>query len=228
MKRKKSDSRDRAASDEETVKISPRSVPESRPTTALKKPRTKRPAAQTSPADSTRSHTSSALTPRSSNTPSRARSASLKTYQGPPPSIIFSSTTKVDSNGPVMQSFGSFGGKIAKEFERANILCIGKPPLKKTLKFVLSIALGKDIVTEDWLVQSHKKKGLLDVEDFLPADTTREDEWEFCLKDAVERGKSGQLNSLMKGTQVFLTQQLKTQSGPVLRGLQIADKHHWG
>ena len=207
VKRKKSSSADQAVSDEDIPE--PESGNNSKST--MKRSRTKRIAAQSSPVDSTRSHTSSALTPKSSNTPSRTRSASLKTYQGPPPRIIFSSTTKVDSNRAVMQSFGSFGGQIAKEFEKANILCMGKPPLKKTLKFVLSIALAKDIVTEDWLFQSHKKKGLLDHEEFLPADPTREGKWKFCLKDAVERGKAGQLSGLLDGARVYFTRQLKIE-----------------
>ena len=80
--------------------------------------------------------------------------------------------------------------------------------LKKTTKFVSAVALGKDVVDERWLVESHRKSAPLDLQAFVPKDAEHEREWGFDLKAAIERGREG-LRILLDATQVYFTRQLE-------------------
>jgi hypothetical protein len=143
--------------------------------------------------------------------PSTAKSKwapSLDPYRGSLPKVIFGGSTSVDGKNKIMESFRSFGGSVTKSIMKADILCVSGGALKKTTKFVTAIALGKYVVDERWLVESHRKQTLLDPEAFIPKDAEHEREWDFNLKSAIERGRGG-LNGLLDATCVYFTRQLE-------------------
>jgi hypothetical protein len=122
------------------------------------------------------------------------------------------STPSVDGKNNIMESFRSFGGSVTKSIRKADVLCVSSGALKKTTNFVTAVALGKYVVDERWLVESHRKHTLLDPEAFIPQDTEHEREWDFNLKAAIARGKSG-LSDLLDATSVYFTRQLEIDLG---------------
>jgi hypothetical protein len=140
------------------------------------------------------------------------RAPSLNPYRGSVPKVAFSSSTSVDGKNKIMESFRSFGGSVTKSIMKADILCVSGGALKKTTKFVTAIALGKYVIDERWLVESHRKQTLLDPEAFIPKDAEHEREWDFDLKSAIERGRGG-LSGLLDATCVYFTRQLEIDLG---------------
>ena len=115
-------------------------------------------------------------------------------YKGDPPKVCFTSGSMVSENP--MSAFVKFlqaqqGRKVETITEDTNVLCIGTNELKKTAKFIKSVALGIDIVTDKWLNESSAARYLLDVAPFLPQDPANEALWGFTLRDAIARGKAG-------------------------------------
>ena len=90
----------------------------------------------------------------------------------------------------------------------APILCVSSGSPKKTPKFVIAVALGKEIVTEQWLVQCHCESMLLDHTQFISKDEEREREWNFDLQTAIKKGKQG-MSDRLEGAKVYYTRQLK-------------------
>jgi hypothetical protein len=84
------------------------------------------------------------------------RPTSFKAYKGPTLKVLFSGSTTVDGRKNVMASFRSFGGSVTKSIN-ADVLCVSSGALKKTTKLVMAIALGKYVVDERWLDESHRK-----------------------------------------------------------------------
>ncbi|KIX94571.1 uncharacterized protein Z520_09617 [Fonsecaea multimorphosa CBS 102226] len=138
------------------------------------------------------------------------------------PVVIFSGSTSIQEKRPAMRTFGRLGGKVSTEINKATILCIPEGPLKKTGKLVMAVAMGMDIVTEKWISDAHRLGRLPAIEGYLPLDRSRERQWDFNLKDALSRGKTG-LTHLLSGTTVFLTKQLRNDLGNLEREIsQIA------
>jgi hypothetical protein len=155
------------------------------------------------------------LPPSPDSTPSVSKSrraSSFKSHQGPAPKVLFSGSCTVDGKNNIMESFRSFGGSVTKSIRKADVLCVSSGALKKTTNFVTAVALGKYVVDERWLVESHRKHTLLDPEAFIPQDTEHEREWDFNLKAAIARGKSG-LSDLLDATSVYFTRQLEIDLG---------------
>ncbi|OQU99816.1 BRCA1 C Terminu BRCT domain-containing protein [Cladophialophora immunda] len=149
-------------------------------------------------------------------------SASPRGYSGGAPVVVFSGNTTIQEKGTAIETFERLGGKVSTEINKATILCIAEGPLKKTGKLIMAVAMGMDIVTEKWIADTHRLGRFPALEEYLPLDRSRERQWAFNLKDALNRGKTG-LTDLLSGTTVFLTKQLRTDLGNLEREIsQIA------
>ena len=208
------------SSDEEsdTFQVPPRSI-KSTQGTILRNSRSRKSrkvGVSGSPLDPTRSlgalDASPPMTNVTPSVPKRGRASSAKVYQGHPPKVIFSSSTTVNGKTKIMESFRSFGGSVTKCISKADILCVSSGALKKTTKFITAVALGKDVVDDRWLVESHRKSALLNAEAFVPKDADHEREWGFDLRAAVERGRQG-LSDLLDATHLYFTRQLEIDLG---------------
>ncbi|KAJ4557247.1 hypothetical protein HRR78_000914 [Exophiala dermatitidis] len=154
------------------------------------------------------------------STPSRRRSSSRRNATQKPVAIF--SNTNIQEDKRIMTSFASLGARVTSSISDATVLVVGARPLKKTGKLIMAVALGLDVVTEQWITESVDKGQLVNVRKFLPNDPTREQQWSFNLKQALARGKQG-LTCLLAGTTVCFTKQLKTDLGSLDRELsQIA------
>ena len=128
------------------------------------------------------------------------------------PVMYFASNTTIDETQKTMKTFYDLGGKKAKSMADANMLCVVDGQLKKTEAFLLAIAQGADIVTENWVVETHQNKKFPDPSRFLPSAEAHEQAWSFTLSDALQRGKQG-LTRLLSGTTVYITAQFKAEMG---------------
>ena len=137
--------------------------------------------------------------------------SSFETWDGSPV-VWFSSNTTIDEKTITMKTFYDLGGKKAKSIGEMNMLCVVDGRLKKSEAFLVAIAQGADIVTEAWVVETHRKARFPDPSRFLPAVKEHERAWGFRLRDAVSRGKNG-LTHLLAGTTVFITAEFRTQMG---------------
>ncbi|KAL2403961.1 hypothetical protein ABEF95_004601 [Exophiala dermatitidis] len=157
---------------------------------------------------------------KGASTPSRRWSSSRRNATQRPVAIF--SNTNIQEDKRIMRSFASLGARVTSSISDATVLVVGAGPLKKTGKLIMAVALGLDVVTEQWIIESVDKGRLINVRKFLPDDPTREQQWDFNLKQALARGKQG-LTCLLAGTTVCFTKQLKTDLGSLDRELsQIA------
>ena len=142
---------------------------------------------------------------------SRRSTSTLQTDSGEydgTPVVFFASSTTIDEKKKTMRTFASLGGEVSKTIVGASVLCVGDVALKKTGSVLLAIAQGADIVSEDWIVQIHRTKRLLEPSNYLPKELDYEGEWGTTLAAAVARGKQG-LKHLLNGMTVFLTTQFQ-------------------
>jgi hypothetical protein len=100
-------------------------------------------------------------------------------------------TTSIDQGQKkIMRTFYELGGSTTKSIVEADVLCVGKnKPLTKSGSLLLTIAHGKPVVTEDWIVDATRLRKFPDPARYLPQDPIREKEWDFNLAEAVERGQ---------------------------------------
>jgi hypothetical protein len=97
----------------------------------------------------------------------------------------------------VAESFADFGSSI------------GKGGLKTTQKLLTAVALGKQILSDDWAFKSAKEKKLLDTVDFIARDEDKEKEWNL----PVDWSSGQPRTSLLSEYRVFVTTALKKQYG---------------
>jgi hypothetical protein len=129
------------------------------------------------------------------------------------PVVYFASNTTIDARKNTMNTFFGLGGKKARFIGEANVLCVGDE-LKKTGTLLLAIAQGVDIVTENWIVETHRNKAFPQTSKFVPKDSGSERHWGFKLQDAMGRGKEG-LAHLLTGVTIYTTAQFKKDLGTV-------------
>ena len=70
-----------------------------------------------------------------------------------------------------------------------DLFCIAKGDVKKICNLVLAVISGKDVVTDDWLEHSIQRSELLYHGSFLAQEPSKELRWDFCLSEAIERGR---------------------------------------
>lgn len=148
-------------------------------------------------------------------------------YDGDSPKIVFSNSgldgRKVRTFRPWLIGFTDLEQDIEK-FLRANggkkiqnvsapgvnFLVVGPGELKRTPKFTISVALGKWIVEDQWLIDSKEVGYFLDPDPYIPHDPTHEKAWSFSLRTAIARGRNGENNILEEHT-IYITPALLAQ-----------------
>ena len=90
-------------------------------------------------------------------------------------------------------------------------LCIGKGELKKTSKMIMTTLFGKQIITDDWVIESARAKRLLETHQYLAKDKKKEAEWGAYLDEAIERGTRGV--KPFQGWTIAFTQTAKKDTG---------------
>ncbi|KAL8640520.1 MAG: hypothetical protein Q9228_002560 [Teloschistes exilis] len=103
--------------------------------------------------------------------------------------VVYASTTTINESTAYGKFLRQQNVKSVKQIKDCDILCVGKGELKRTSNLILAVLQGKDIVTDDWIVQSAKKDHMLDTAAFIPKDAAREREWGFSLAEAIDRGR---------------------------------------
>ena len=106
--------------------------------------------------------------PRASTTPSS--SAASTTLAGKVPKVLLS------KDSPLRKSTGKWlkaqGAQVIDDVQsrRSNFVCVPNSGKLKTAKVLRSLALGKLVVTEDWVTDSKKAGELLDPQGYVPED----------------------------------------------------------
>ncbi|KAL9580240.1 MAG: hypothetical protein Q9212_004612 [Teloschistes hypoglaucus] len=125
--------------------------------------------------------------------------------------VVYASTTTINESTAYGKFLRQQNVKAVKQIKDCDILCVGKGELKRTSNLILAVLLGKDIVTDDWIVKSAKKDHVLDTALFIPKDAAREREWGFSLAEAIDRGRRGK--KPFKGWVINFTPTAKKELG---------------
>ena len=90
-------------------------------------------------------------------------------YHGKAPRVMFTGSTVLD-NHLIRDFFAKQNGTVVKESTSTyfDVLVVGGGELKRTIKLLLAIALGKPVVTDSWLVHSQKTGRLLPTQGYQP------------------------------------------------------------
>lgn len=105
--------------------------------------------------------------------------------------ILYASSTTVDKQSKLMSFLRKKKVKSVKSVNDCDFLCVGKGELKKTSNLVMAVVCGKQVINDDWVLQSAAEGELLDFDNFLARDAVREAEWGINLDQAIQRGKDG-------------------------------------
>lgn len=143
---------------------------------------------------------------RKSDSPPSSMASS--TLTGKAPSILLSSDSPL--RRPATAKFlDDKGASIIDDVKtrRAHFVCVlNGNKLTTTAKVLRSLALGKLVVTEDWITASKKAKVLLDPEDYVHKD----------LKPNIDKDRS----TIFKGTNLFFTKALAEAYGSGLKAIK--------
>ncbi|KAI9759796.1 MAG: Myo-inositol-1-phosphate synthase [Chaenotheca gracillima] len=143
----------------------------------------------------------------------KPNSRSPKDKQSHPSKIVFSNSS-VPDQPKLIRFLKSHGVKVVDTVSAngSDLLVVGSHELKRTSKLTLSVALGKPVVTDAWVTDSHRAGHLLDTSTYLPQDAEHEAAWGFNLAAGIERGRNG--NQILRGWTVRLTPSLAKDVGP--------------
>lgn len=148
--------------------------------------------AETNPAkDQDTQDSAEPASPCRSTRSSAFETSTLSPSKSPRMKIFFASSTSTDLINPLMGFLQRNGVKKAKSVADCDVLCVGKGELKRTSNLVMAVLYGKQIITDEWVIQSASKGQLSDTNDFLARDPTRETEWKIDLGESIEGGKNG-------------------------------------
>ncbi|KAL8717034.1 MAG: hypothetical protein Q9225_005689 [Loekoesia sp. 1 TL-2023] len=125
--------------------------------------------------------------------------------------VYYASSTKIEESTVYTRFLRQHNIKQVKNVADCDILCTGKGELKRTSNLILAVLMGKDVVTDQWVVQSAQKHKVLDTTDFVPENPAREREWGTSLSDAIDRGRRG-LKPL-EGWTINFTPSIKKELG---------------
>lgn len=104
--------------------------------------------------------------------------------------ILFASSSSAGDSKSFLKFLSSKGVEKVKSMPDCTVLCVGKE-LKKTSKVILAVLLGKDIVTDSWIIDSVNGNDLLSIVPYIARDAKKEAEWGISLEQAIYRGKKG-------------------------------------
>ncbi|KAL8853468.1 MAG: hypothetical protein Q9221_001626 [Calogaya cf. arnoldii] len=139
-------------------------------------------------------------TPRNQKKPKEPSSSNRSTRQGQRGQgssqdqvtrVVFASSTSVGDSTAYTKFLRQHHVKQVKKMNDCDVLCTGKGEIKRTSKLLLAILRGKEVVTDQWIIQSAEQNQLLDTAGFIPEDKKRKQEWGTSLSDAIQRGREG-------------------------------------
>ncbi|KAL8876693.1 MAG: hypothetical protein Q9198_005156, partial [Flavoplaca austrocitrina] len=137
-------------------------------------------------------------TPRNQRKPTEPSSSTRSTRQHGQDSsqetttrVVFTSSTTVDESTVYAKFLRQHNVKQVKKIQDCDVLCTGKGEVKRTSKLLLATLMGKEVVTDEWIIQSAQQNRLLKTTDFIPEDKKRKQEWGTSLSDAIKRGRDG-------------------------------------
>ncbi|KAL8704974.1 MAG: hypothetical protein Q9201_001871 [Fulgogasparrea decipioides] len=151
-------------------------------------------------------------TPRSSVKSTEPPSSSVKsarsTGQKRVLRVVYASSTKIDEATVYTRFLRQQNVKQVKNVKDCDILCVGKGELKRTFNLILAILKGKQIVTDEWIVQSMKQDHMLETAGFIPDDPAG---WGTSVVDAIDRGRRE--SKPMQGWTINFTPSAKKELG---------------
>ncbi|KAL9633482.1 MAG: hypothetical protein Q9164_004672 [Protoblastenia rupestris] len=125
--------------------------------------------------------------------------------------VVFASSSTIAGSKHFMKFMRSQGVLTVESIHDCTFLCIGKGELKKTSKMIMATLFGKQIITDDWVVESARAKRLLETHQYLAKDKKKEAEWGAYLDEAIERGTRGV--KPFQGWTIAFTQTAKKDAG---------------
>ena len=146
--------------------------------------------------------------PPSSNRSTRSTAATIqhKTIR-----VVYSSTSRTAESTAYTTTLRQRNIKKVKNIKDCDIFIVAKGNLMRTYNLLLAVLLGKDVVTDEWIIQSVKADRMLDPADFQPRDKEKEKAWGSSIRSAIERGKGG--HRPLEGWTVTFTPTLKKELG---------------
>jgi len=115
-----------------------------------------------------------------------------------------------------MQQFLALGAKkVEKVTSKSDVLVVGNGAIMKTPKLLLAVALGQPIVRDEWVTECAKAGKFVDMDDYMPKNTTDID-W----KDILGEDQCGR-QDLFKGTHLLVTPALKKSYGKMWEDIQV-------
>lgn len=137
-------------------------------------------------------------TPRNQRKPTEPSSSNRSTRQHGQDSsqenttrVVYTSSTTVGESTVYTKFLRQHNVKQVKKMHDCDVLCTGKGEIKRTSKLLLATLMGKDVVTDQWIIQSAQQNRLLETTGFIPEDKKRKQEWGTSLSDAIKRGRDG-------------------------------------
>lgn len=160
------------------------------------------PSTRTDPLQSQGSSRSTLSTPRNQRKPTEPPSSNMSSRsttrqrgqgssQDQVTKVVYASSTSVGESTAYTKFLRQHNVKQVKNVKDCDVLCTGKGELKRTSKLLLAVLTGKEVVTDQWIIQSAEQNQLLDTAEFVPEDQKREQEWGTSIADAIERGRQG-------------------------------------
>ncbi|KAL8659937.1 MAG: hypothetical protein Q9226_000159 [Calogaya cf. arnoldii] len=139
-------------------------------------------------------------TPRNQKKPTEPSSSNRSTRQGQRGQgssqdqvtrVVFASSTSVGDSTTYAKFLRQYNIKQVKKMNDCDVLCTGTGEIKRTSKLLLATLKGKEVVTDQWIIQSAEQNQLLNTAGFVPEDKKRKQEWGTTLSDAIQRGREG-------------------------------------
>ena len=127
--------------------------------------------------------------------------------------VLFASSSSAGDSKPFLKFLSNKGVNKVESVHDCTVLCVGKE-LKKTSKLILAVLLGKDIITDSWVIDSVKGgNDLLSILGYVPRDPKKEAEWGTSLDKAIYRGKQGLNLKVLQEQTIIFTPSLKKELG---------------
>ena len=125
--------------------------------------------------------------------------------------VLFANSTAIGDSRVLVRFLSQHDVKKVNSVSDCTVLCVGKGELKKTSKLIMTVMLGKEVITDDWVTESARLEKLQGFEQYLASDAEREAEWGFDLRDAIVRGRQGL--KILRGWTVIFTASAKKEVG---------------
>ncbi|XP_045483190.1 titin homolog [Harmonia axyridis] len=122
------------------------------------------------------------------------------------PKVVFTMMESPQLESQIKQ----LGGSVVDSVDTCTVLITKF--VKRTMKLLSAVGLGKPICSEAWVQQSKKENNFLDPWDFILVDKEAEKKWNFSLKTSLERSSE---TKLFEG---YTFQLLVTSAQDVLKG----------